>query len=92
MMIATFEAKVYSSAVFSIKKYIEPPVTPSNIIWDSSFQLSHSHLPRLKGNIQRYATTNRSVIISAGDSPSFSSTFELAKVVPHNAAVAMASI
>ena len=84
-------AVVNSIDAFSVRKYNEPPVTPSSSISSSSRHESAKTLKRfvarLPISISTYARMKRSVKISAGDSPLWSNIFVNTNVVPQMATV-----
>ena len=81
---------------FSVRKYIDPPVSPNAIIVSSSRQLSDSHLCRPRHNENPVRSTEammkRKVNICAGDNPLIINNFVHTKVVPHTATVRNATI
>jgi hypothetical protein len=76
------EAEVSSTAVFSAKKYNEPPESPQRRNLSSSFQLFEIKCLCAKGSIKKYASKKRNVIIPAGESPLLSKTLLTANVEP----------
>ena len=78
-------------ASFSLKKYIDPPVMPSNAILASSFQVSENRRRWLNANMSTYAMENRNVKICAGDRPLSIKTLVETKVVPQMATVTNAT-
>ena len=93
---AVFVACVYASAVFSVRKYSDPPVMPRNRKTISFFQPSHSFLSlrprRIYSQIPAYAIRKRMKKMPSGSIPALMSIFVLTKVTPQMATTTRARI
>lgn len=69
-------------AMFSVRKYSEPPMMPSPKKVSSSFQSSAQSLLCETASIQQYAMMKRHTKMSAGMSPELRRTLLLTNVVP----------